>query len=291
LAWVCGAAVLASLVPSWGAVARWLDGTDLLDGYRARWLGVYADPNHLAMSLVAIVPLAATFALFWRSWLLRLLGAVAAGLAVTAIVLTHSRGGALGLALAVVLWALSGAKRLRALAIVGALAAAVTFFAPKSFWERTETIAAYEEDVSAQGRIWAWEVASAINRDRPIAGVGAGAFRYAWPLYAPPEARGAAFVAHNIFLSELGELGLVGFMLFLVFLSRALAGAFKAARHPTVGPLARAVAAGLSGYILCDMMSGYVLSAHFFLLVALAAAAERLARQRADGLEQARRIP
>jgi hypothetical protein len=39
------------------------------------------------------------------------------------------------------------------------------------------------------------------------------------------------------------------------------------------------------------MMSGYVLSAHFFLLVALAAAAERLARQRADGLEQARRIP
>jgi O-antigen ligase len=97
-------------------------------------------------------------------------------------------------------------------------------FAPRSFWSRTETITEYGVDLSAQGRVWAWQVTSAINKDRPLTGVGAGAFISAWPDYARGDARRARFVAHNIFLAELGELGFVGFFLFLAFVSGALAG-------------------------------------------------------------------
>ncbi len=275
LAIVLAVAVLASLAPSIGAVNRWRDGIDLLDGYRARWLGVYLDPNHLAMSLVAVVPIAVALLLHSRSWALRIASAAAGGLAVAAIVLTHSRGGAVGLLIAMVLWALSAAEKIKALALTAAMAMALAVFAPSSFWTRTESIAAYEEDASAQGRVWAWEVAAAINQDRPLTGAGGGAFRFAWPHYAPPEARGIALVAHNVFLAQLGELGWVGLLLFVAFVSSCLAGAFAASGDGRAGPLARAVAAGFAGYIVCSMLSGYVLSAHFFLLAALAAASQR----------------
>jgi len=32
-------------------------GLNLVEGFRAHWLGVYADPNHMAMDLAIIVPL------------------------------------------------------------------------------------------------------------------------------------------------------------------------------------------------------------------------------------------
>lgn len=274
---LAGAVVLASLAPSLGAIDRWHAGVDLVDGYRARWLGVYADPNHLAMSLVAILPVAIALTSARRSIPVRLMGGAAAVLAVSAIALTHSRGGVLGLALALALWAVTGGNRTRSLAAVAAVAVGLALFAPRSFWTRTESIAAYEADASALGRTWAWEVAAAIGRDRPLTGVGAGGFRHAWSEYAPPAARGVSLVAHNVFLAQLGDLGLVGFALFLAFVASVVAGGASAWRDPRLGPLSRALSAGFAGYILCAMLSGYVLSAHFFFLAALAASAGRVA--------------
>jgi hypothetical protein len=100
LALMAGAAVLASLAPSIGTLDYWWRGVDLLDGYRAHWQGVYLDPNHLAMSLVAIVPVATLFAVTRRPLVVRVVAGAAAGLGIAAIIVSHSRGGALGLALA-----------------------------------------------------------------------------------------------------------------------------------------------------------------------------------------------
>ena len=281
LTWIAGAAVLASLAPSIGTLDFWRRGVDLINGYRAHWLGVYLDPNHLAMSLVAVVPVAVAFALSRRALAVRLLAAAAAGLGVAAIILTHSRGGALGLALALGLGAaVGGRKKLRTGLVAAGIVLAVVLFAPRSFWERTETLSTYERDLSAQGRVWAWEVTRAISLDRPLTGVGQGAFVDAWPNYARGDALKSRFVAHNIFLAQLGELGFVGFFLFLTFVSGTLGGAARAFKDPEVGPLARALTAGFSGYVLCDMLSGYVISAHFFFLSALLAAADRCARRR-----------
>ena len=107
----------------------------------------------------------------------------------------------------------------------------VAIFAPATFWERTDTLEEFEQDQSALGRVYAWHVASAVNLDHPLRGVGGGAFREAWAFYAPPEVREHALVAHNIFLDTLGELGWVGFFLFLAFAGSTTGAVFRAGRR------------------------------------------------------------
>jgi len=278
LAVMCGAMVLASVVTSIGVINWYLVGENLVEGFRARWVGVYADPNHMAMNLGLVVPLAVAFvARKGSAWVWRLACLAAAGLAVTAIVLSHSRGGFIGLSLAMGIWAVREKRRIQAIVVGSVFVVGLLVFAPQSFWQRNETVATFQEDASAMGRVYAWQVASRISLDRPLLGVGAGTFRYAWPLYAPPEAR-RAYVAHNIFLDVIGELGWLGLGFFLVFAGGAAGGAFAASRSTQVGWLARALSASMVGYLVCDLFSGYILSAHCYVLFGLAAAAQRIAR-------------
>ncbi len=280
LALVCGALVLGSIVTSYGVIHEHFTGTPetLVEGYRAHWAEVYADPNRSAMNLGIIVPLAvAFFARKESGWLWRGMCALAVVVAVVAIVFTYSRGGFIGLSVAMAIWALREQKKLRSVLLGVALAIGMVIFAPKSFWERNETVTTFHQDASAMGRVYAWQVTSRISLDKPLLGVGAGSFRYAWPLYAPPEAT-RAYVAHNIFLDVIGELGWVGLLFFLVFAGSAAGGAFEASRDPRMGWLARGLAASMTGYLICDLFSGYILSAHLYVLFGLAACAQRIAR-------------
>jgi probable O-glycosylation ligase (exosortase A-associated) len=273
LKWVLGAIVLASIVTSVGAIKWYLHGTDLVEGFRSRWVGVYADPNHLAEDLALIVPLAVAFVMRKPNplWLKLACGA-AAILAVISIIQTHSRGGSIGLLVAMGIWALREKKRLRAVVVGLALLGGLAAFAPKSFWEREQTVGDFREDASAMGRVHAWNVASKIGVDRPLLGVGAGGFRFAWPLYAP-EAATQAYVAHNIYLDTLGELGLVGFFFFLIFTGGATGAAFEVPDDQEHAWMARALAAAISGYLVCNLFSGDMISAHLYVFFGLASAA------------------
>ncbi|MBI3185806.1 MAG: O-antigen ligase family protein [Myxococcales bacterium] len=275
---LCAAMVLASAAASIGVIQAWASGLQLVEGYRARWVGVYADPNHMAMDVGLVVPLAAAFLARKSSgWLFRLACGAAAALAVAAVVLSHSRGGFIGLAAAMAIWAMRERHRVKALALALILVTGLFTLAPESFWRRNQTVASFEADPSAMGRVFAWYVASRISLDRPLLGVGAGAFRYAWPLYAPPEAR-RAYVAHNVFLDVVGELGWAGMLFFLAFVGAAVGGAFQASPHPENGWLARAVAASVAGYLVCALFSGYILSTHLYVLFGLGACVERVSR-------------
>lgn len=191
LAVVCGAMVLASVVTSIGAINWYLVGEDLVEGFRARWVGVYADPNHMAMNLALVVPLAVAFVARKSSgWLWRLACLTAAILAVAAIVVSHSRGGFIGLSAAMAVWAIREKRRIQAIVVGSLFVMGLLVFAPQSFWQRNETVAEFHEDASAMGRVYAWQVASRISLDKPLLGVGAGGFRYAWPMYAPPRRAG-----------------------------------------------------------------------------------------------------
>jgi O-antigen ligase len=275
LRWILVVAALGGLAPAWGSFKNYVDGTNLIDGGRARWEGIYLDPNHMAMAMVFLVPVAITMVVRGRMYE-RVLGAVSLLGSLTAISVSASRGGSLGLLLAAALWAVREKQRARTLSILGLVAVLFLIFSPKSYWNRTQTIADYQVDVAAQGRVHAWEVARAISVDRPLLGVGGGAFLYAWPLYAPVEARHEAFVAHNVLLAMIGELGWVGFFLFLFFVASCLAGAHRATVAPEGGPWVRAIFAGACGYLLCDMSAGYVTSAHFFFIFGLLAGSERI---------------
>ncbi len=278
LAILAGALILGSLVTSVGVIQTYNSGLNLVEGFRARWVGVYADPNHMAMDLGIIVPLAVAFLVRRESnTLFRIACAAAAGLAVTAIVFSHSRGGFIGLCCAMAVWALREKRRVQAVVCGLLLAVGLLVFAPKSFWARNETVTEFREDASAMGRVHAWNVASRISLDRPLLGVGAGSFRYAWPLYAPPEAR-RAYVAHNVFLDVIGELGWLGMFCFLLFVGGVTGAALEARQDAEAGWLARALTAAVVGYLVCDLFSGYILSAHFYVLFGLASAAARVCR-------------
>ncbi len=274
----CMAMALAALVPAWGTVTAWRDGTALVDGFRARWLGVLADPNHDAMALVAVVPIALTIALNdasggARRGLGRMLWLGATGLLVAAIVTTHSRGGALGLALACAAWATTQRRRIQSIAFVFVALLAVATFAPSSFWARNETIGDYETDASAQGRLHAWTVVGRILEERPLIGVGAGGFLTAWPRYAPLEAGTTRYVPHNVLLEVAAEEGLPALVLFLFALVASLRGAWRARRDQ----LTAALFSALAGYLLCDLTSGYSVSWYLVALCGLCTCAERVA--------------
>jgi O-antigen ligase len=276
-------AALASLGPALGGVHVWQTGDALVEGFRTHWRGLYADPNRLAMSLVAVLP----FALLGvataqrRRW--KLLFAFVAAAQVAAIVLTHSRSGAVAAGLAVVLAVFRGRTLPPAgkLVVAGALAVGLLAFAPATFWERSRSIAAYDTDASVEGRENAWKVLGVIVEERPLGGVGAGAFLAAWSRYAPLEAGGRRYVAHNVLLEIVGDLGVIAFGLFSAFAALLLRATWRAGADPLVGPEARAVFAGLAGYLVMEMVNGYSLSWFLYFLFACALATIRIARRRA----------
>ncbi len=292
LAILCLCLVAGSMVTSVGGILRYVSGGELSQGFRTLWIGVYGDPNYLAEYLAMTVPLSVAFMARRASpWWVRLLCLASLLLAVTCIVMTFSRGGFLGLVAGGLVWAMrERAQRTKALVLSAALAVGVAIFAPATFWERTDTLEEFQQDQSALGRVYAWHVASAVNLDHPLRGVGGGAFREAWPLYAPPEVRAHALVAHNIFLDTLGELGWVGFFLFLAFAGSATGAVFRAGSDPEIGWLARGIGASVAGFLLCNCFSGSLAAPHLFVLFGLAGAAERIA-SREDVVEAASTRP
>ncbi|WP_242395144.1 O-antigen ligase family protein [Anaeromyxobacter oryzisoli] len=275
-------AALASLGPALGGIWVWVRDDQLVEGFRTHWRGLYGDPNRLAMSLVAVLPFALYGAFTARRLAPRLLFAGVATAQIAAVVLTHSRSGSVAAALAGLLYLLRGrGVALRGAVVAGVIALGLAVLAPRTFWVRSATIAAYEEDASVIGRRHAWMVLGRIVEDRPLAGVGAGAFIDAWGPYAPLEAGGHRYVAHNVLLEIIGELGVLAFGLFAAFCGWLLWRTWRAGDDALVGAEARAIFAALAGYLVCEMVNGYSLSWFLYFLFACAAAVSSIARTRA----------
>ncbi len=275
-------AALASLAPSIEGIRTWRSGLDLVEGFRTHWLGIYRDPNRLAMSLVAVLPFTvASFAATRRAWLRALLAFTLAA-QIAAVVLTHSRSGAVAAAVALGLYLLRGGVRgaARGLVVASALAVGVAVLAPRTFWERESTIADYREDASVQGRQNAWKVLGAIARERPLSGVGAGAFYFAWDRYAPLSAGGHHLVAHTLPMEIQGELGAIALLSFAAFVAWLALALWRAGADPLVGREARAVFAAFAGYFVCELVNGYSLSWFLYFLFACGVTAVRLSRLR-----------
>jgi putative inorganic carbon (HCO3(-)) transporter len=274
---------LAALGPALGAIHVWRTDDALIDGFRTHWRGAYADPNRLAMCLIAVLPFALYGAITARRRWARLLFAATLAAHITAIVLTHSRSGSVAAAVALGLFLFRGGTLTlgRKLAAAAVIALALLAFAPTSFWQRQATIAEYETDVSVAGRENAWKVLGVIVEERPLSGVGASAFIQAWGRYAPLEAGGHRYVAHNILLEIVGELGVVAFALFCAFVAWLLPKLWRAGSDPLVGNEARAIFAALAGYLVIEMVNGYSLSWFMYFLFAAGLVAIRLSRARA----------
>jgi O-antigen ligase len=271
---------LATLAPSTGAVQRWIADDNLVEGYRTAWRGNYADPNRLAMALVLLLPPALALAGEVKPRWLKGALLFAAVANVAAVVLTHSRSGAVALAVALGLTLLRGRRKGRGLALAAVAVIALVALAPATFWTRSSTIARYEEDPSFSGRERAYQMLQVIASERPFTGVGAGAFIDAWERFAPLSAGGLHLIAHNIFMEILGELGVIALGLFGIFCAWLSVRLWQAGRDPVAGVDARALCAGLVGYLVCELVNGYSRSFNLYAAFAVAVAAIGQARLR-----------
>ena len=113
-------------------------------------------------------------------------------------------------------------------------------------------------------------------RERPLLGVGEGAFIEAWSQYAPIDSNrlfGHRYVAHNLVLEVLGQLGVIGLFGLMGFILASLWAAWRA-RNGELGGEARAVLAALLGYLVCQMFSGYSTSWFLYALCGFATCCE-----------------
>ncbi|QEY32254.1 putative bicarbonate transporter, IctB family [Synechococcus sp. RSCCF101] len=249
-------------------LARWADPNSVSAG-TVRLYGTLGNPNLLAGSLVPILPLAVVAALRWRSPWSRLFAVVTAAIGGTALVLTYSRGGWIGLmaslAALVLLLALRAARHLPPLwrrllpvllLIGGSLATVVLVASVEPLRIRATSLMAGRGDSSNNFRINVWLAALAMVRDRPWIGIGPGneAFNLIYPLYQQP--RFDALSAYSVPLELLVEGGVPMLMsavgLLVATTGRALRQLRGEARValPCIGALA--AIAGLVGHGLGD---------------------------------------
>jgi len=253
------------------------------------------DPNDLAYGLVTVLPIIHVLAVTAHRGRLLLHGLIIAS--VLAILLSGSRGGALGLGLVALLLVacplgftrtgeLRGFRLGRVVAVGGLLAvlgAAAWTYLPKESREQIATLADLQKDYNAgssQGRLAIWRRDSGAVWSRPI-GYGVGSFDY-----VDGKISGAYRAPHNSFLEALVELGVLGLILFcgsylstlrqLGRLSSVGRRAAPAKGHAALCLYARALRIALAGNIICGFFLSQAYAPLLWILVAICAALVRI---------------
>jgi O-antigen ligase len=272
---------VASVIPAFGVIKSWIEGTHLVDGDRVAWIGNFANPNDCAYYLVVgVAMLLSAREAASRRWVKLAYLALLAPM-FFAITLTQSRGGLIACGAVLTLWFVRTIKR--APVLVGAALALAGLWAvgPSNVFEhRMESSVVYGEDMSAQGRVDAWRTGMNMVAARPFTGVGAGAFMAAWPDFAPGDV-GPIRTEHNTFVQLLAELGIPALMLFVFALCAGIFGVSRAARTAYLAPYARGVQCGLAGFAICSLWGGIAFTWPIYLLLGASFAISRLAAENA----------
>ena len=190
-----------------------------------RLIGGIENPNDLAAGIVPAIVLWAALAITTRHGFVRALCFVSIGISVIALFLTQSRGGILGLAVALVVAMLIGGS-LRGYAVaLGLIVVAVGvgyYFTLSSPIERDRLVNISSEGSS--GRTDEWKLAIRAARDHPLFGVGLDNFRTVQTRYVTDVQLVQLTTAlkkpgaHNLYVQLLSELGIIGMLLHLTVL-------------------------------------------------------------------------
>lgn len=267
--------VIGGLIPAAGTIRNYLQG-NIVEG-RTSWLGIFANPNEVAYSLVILVPVAA-FLAAGLGMLPRLALLGISMVYIAAIFVTFSRGGLVGLGAVVALYA----WRKRSVWLLGTLVAVAVLALSLGgkYWSRGEDFSSLNGDVSFRQRLATSQAGLAMFADHPLLGVGLGCSVVAWPLYAPNDlySRGA-LVTHNTVIQPLGETGILGFIPFALFVGFGIYSARKLALNrarPALANLGAGLEIAVWGFVVCGLSGGYVLTWFPYILLGMASAARRI---------------
>ena len=287
------------------SIVNYAQGINLVEGGRLAGAvgGIFGNPNDLALNMVTFLPLASVVALSrhrpaWR----RIIAVVVAALMVATIVLTRSRGGALGLAVALAALMFLGRKVRPGFAIIATLSVlAAAPMLPASFWARMNSIVDADEDArmytgSRAARSEVMQEGISAFLDRPITGVGVGQFKN----YNPAGRDQPWLETHNAMIQVAAETGFAGLLLFVYLIVRAATAAVSARRMlgdrrirapENSGVLTAsdrhalfentvALSAGLAGWFVCSLFASVAYNWTFYYVLALIVAARELVTER-----------
>lgn len=186
----------------------------VVEGSRLSTRGMF-DPNDLCAVLVPMVALALASVTRGRMWE-RVMGAVAVGSLTYVIGQTASRGGFLGLVVAVLVFAAALDAKRTLVAMVAIVVGAIGLwqFGPEKFRERIGGMTEMNDDYNMtreEGRIQIWKRGLGYVADRPFLGVGINNMAEAeGRRLAQLGMHGKWWPAHNAFLQALVETGVLG---------------------------------------------------------------------------------
>lgn len=248
-----------------------------------------SDRNSIGLALIMTVPLL---------WYVRLqakqawqrTGLLAAGaLTLIAIIGTHSRGALVGLAAMGLFFLLKARNRFGIFMALIPVTLVVLYVMPQEWFDRMHTIETYDEDQSAQGRLYAWRNAIELAN----AEILGGGFR-AVAGYGGTD-------SHSNWFGVLGEHGWIGLLMFVmlhVFTWRSAARIMREARPHKALTWARDLAAMVQVSVIGYMSAGSFLGLQYFdlfyHLVIIVAITGLLVRKELDALSPAqagRRLP
>ena len=189
-------------------------GTRLVEGPG----GFLTDNNDLAVAMAMALPLLVGVSLVEKQKWVRIGVRVLFGFTALAVVFTFSRAGFLSMALVFFLLLLRSRRKVSALLVIGVAVGTFFWVLPDEFQESYEarlgTIATYEADASATGRLDAWKRDWEIFTDHPVLGLGPGNLIHYYPMYAPEQ---GYIVSHNTVFQALIEFGLPGLALLVSY--------------------------------------------------------------------------
>ncbi|HEY2850577.1 MAG TPA: O-antigen ligase family protein [Gemmatimonadaceae bacterium] len=269
---------------------------------------VFYDGNDIGMLLVCTLPLCAYFARHASRGVLRMLSVGAAVLFVFTIAKTGSRGAFLGLVTvgAYVVLRFQTVRPSTRLAVVGLSGCLLLAGATTKYWSLMDTILHPTQDYnwagnSDSGRMSIWARGIGYAEDRPLTGVGAGAFNIAEGTISPLARRqeygqGLKWSSpHNSFVQVLAEFGFPGFALFLAILFYSYRTATRLARASLRrgskarrrGELSQAHAAALAGYVVSGFFLSQAYAPYLYFVIGMIIGLDRTVRAewRADDAE------
>lgn len=197
----------------------------VVEGSRLSTRGMF-DPNDLCAVLVPMVALALASVTRGRMWE-RVMGAVAVGSLTYVIGQTASRGGFLGLVVAVLVFAAALDAKRTLVAMVAIVVGAIGLwqFGPEKFRERIGGMTEMNDDYNMtreEGRIQIWKRGLGYVADRPFLGVGINNMAEAeGRRLAQLGMHGKWWPAHNAFLQALVETGVLGGAVFVFMVAIA----------------------------------------------------------------------
>ena len=272
--------IVVSIWLSIGALNDYRLGLTTVEGYRVsgRGDGIFGNPNDMALHLVTVIPL--TIALFFvtRRFISRIVYVVSALVMISAVILTFSRGGFLGLLVASAFLAYKlGYRRRLTIAVAGVVVLLTLLaLAPGNYPVRLASIFVPSLDpVGSAGmrrEILLRSILTAIRH--PLLGIGMGNFH----IVSIHE-----LVTHNAYTQVASELGIAALVIYTMFmvtplrkLGQIVSATRVAGRKSNYYYLAIGLQASLLGYMVSSFFASVAYLWYVYYLVAYAVCLRRM---------------